>query len=104
MPNRSDDDVVGGTGSGSPVIDMFRSRNFGSLPRLPRVGLLRLHSQRPVAPGDALGIEWSTTVGIAYPSRSEASSDELGELPASDAGSSHAWHDAPNSGADDSGT
>jgi len=69
-----------------------------------RVGLLRLHSQRPVAPGDALGIEWSTTVGIAYPSRSEASSDELGELPASDAGSSHAWHDAPNSGADDSGT
>ncbi len=33
--------MAGGTGSGSPVIDMFRSRKFGALPRLPRVGLLR---------------------------------------------------------------
>jgi membrane protease subunit HflK len=41
MPN-SGDDNAGGTGHGAPVIDMWRSRNFGNLPRLPRPGLVRV--------------------------------------------------------------
>jgi spermidine/putrescine transport system ATP-binding protein len=44
------------------------------------LGLLRVHTQRPVAPGESVGIEWPTAAGIAYPA-GDPTSGAPGEAP-----------------------